>query len=36
VQREVPSEIRTVARGERMALGVAHQPSHGAGTNRAR
>ena len=35
-QREVSSEIRTVARGERVALGVARQPSHGAATNRAR
>ncbi|MDQ4011222.1 MAG: MBL fold metallo-hydrolase [Actinomycetota bacterium] len=35
-QREVPTEIRTVARGERMALGIAHQPSHGTGNNRAR
>jgi L-ascorbate metabolism protein UlaG (beta-lactamase superfamily) len=35
-QREVPSEIRTVARGERMALGVSHQPSHGTGASRKR
>ena len=34
-QRDVPSEIRTVARGERMALGVARQPSHGTGSTRA-
>jgi L-ascorbate metabolism protein UlaG (beta-lactamase superfamily) len=35
-QREVLSEIRTVARGERMALGIVCQPSHGTGGNRAR
>ena len=34
-QRDVPGEIRTVARGERMALGVARQPSHGTGSTRA-
>jgi L-ascorbate metabolism protein UlaG (beta-lactamase superfamily) len=35
-QREVPSEIRTVARGERMALGAARQPSDETGVNRTR
>ncbi|MGH3975465.1 MAG: hypothetical protein ACRDS9_19370 [Pseudonocardiaceae bacterium] len=35
-QREVPSEIRTVARGERIALGTARQPAQGTGGNRAR
>jgi L-ascorbate metabolism protein UlaG (beta-lactamase superfamily) len=35
-QRAVSSEIRTVARGERMALRVARQQSHGTGADRAR